>query len=250
MAWDRLARRWRFVKVYKDPEAARRETAVLRALPRHPCLVRPRGFFLHDGYGHILMDLARGRSLRQIINERGPLPVPLVRAIARNLLLGLVAVHRAGYVHGDLHSGNVLLTDLRRGRIKIVDFQHAARKDRSGKAQAVRRLDRIRTWLAPETSTGLLDDRTDLYGVGYMCAAMLLGRNPAAEEITARARSQTSPAPAPDGPSSATGRGRGRPLRPNVWEVLATATQPSPAQRFRSAREMLVALNRASWTEP
>src|SRR5690606_28948530 len=34
VAWDRLARRWRFVKRYEDPEAARREMAVLRALPR------------------------------------------------------------------------------------------------------------------------------------------------------------------------------------------------------------------------
>jgi len=129
-----------------------------------------------------------------------------------------------------------------------VDFQHAARKDPSGKAQAVRHLDRVPPWLAPETSTGLLDDRADLYGVGYMCAAMLLGRNPAAEEIAARARSQAAPAAAPGGPSSAAVRGSGRRPRLNVWEVLATATHPSPARRFRSAREMLGALNRASWT--
>lgn len=190
---------------------------------------------MQGGCSYIVMDYVRGQSLKQAIKLHGQLPLPVVRAAVHNMLSCLHAVHRAGYVHGDLHSGNVLVTDLKRGRLKIVDFQHASRKGACGTAPAVPRLGKVAPKLAPETATGPLTDRTDLYGVGYMCAAMLLGRDPRPGEIALLA--QRNPASSPHS-------------SPSVWEVLATATDPSPARRFRSAREMLAALRRARWTLP
>jgi Protein kinase domain len=50
-----------------------------------------------------------GRSLAETVRERGPLPYGPLVALAAGLAEGLVAVHAAGVVHGNLHPGNVLL---------------------------------------------------------------------------------------------------------------------------------------------
>jgi len=170
------------------------------------------------------MDYTPGPSLKELVRTTGPLPIPLAVRIAAQILKGLEAVHRAGYVHGDLHAGNVVVTDPRRGRIKIVDFQHAARKTKAGWAPSPRRIDRPPLRLAPELARGVLDERADVYGAGFLLATMLLGREPRPGEIESFAERA--------GPGS-------------LWNVIATATRSVSGERWRSARAMLAALRRA-----
>ncbi|HLT58554.1 MAG TPA: serine/threonine-protein kinase [Limnochordales bacterium] len=237
--WDRAAGRWRFVKCCADERAARRELAVLRALPAHPSLVRVRGLLVLSGRSCLMMEWVPGRSLRQVIQRRGPLPAEEAVAIACQILEALDAVHRRGFVHGDLHDGNVLVATGGQRRVALVDFEHAVPKDGSGRARACRQLAPVPPHLPPELSTGLLDDRSDLYGVGFLCASMLLGRRPRPGEIQARAQ----PASADHGPART-------PADQVVWQVIATATHRSPEGRYPSARAMLAALRRAVASGP
>src|SRR5690606_838947 len=133
-AWDPRARRWLCIKCYEDPERARREMNVLRVLSPDPGFARLEGVAVRRGRLCLVLEWVPGRPLRVVLRDRGPLPAGTAVAVAASLLRILHRLHRAGFVHGDLHSGNVLVVDGRRGRVKLIDFQHAARKGPDGRA--------------------------------------------------------------------------------------------------------------------
>ena len=223
--------------------------AVLRALPRDPGFVRLEGTRVRRGRLCLVLEWVPGRTLKQLLREQGPLPVDTAVEVTRSLLRSLHRLHRAGFVHGDLHVGNVLVADGPRGSVKLIDFQHAVRKGPGGRAPGVRRLGRPPAHLPPETSTGILDDRFDLYGVGFMGAAMLLGRAPRAGEIARLAA--TAPGAAADMPLAPAGGSEQERHRVRaLWQVFARATDPDPAARYPSARAMLAALRRAAAIAP
>lgn len=207
------------IKQHISPEAARRETAVMKSYGDAPNLVRLRRFFEVDGVGYIVMPLVPGKTLRKLISAAGPFDPDRVIAIAVNILTGLVALHKAGFVHSDLHAGNVIVSDGKRLKATLIDLQYAVRKDRSGKARTLRLLARPPRF-APESGGKFIDDTYDIYGVGYISACMILGT-----ELPVSPYEVT------------TARGGAR-----LWEVIRCATHPNPSRRFRSAAEMREAL--------
>ncbi|MGX9920684.1 serine/threonine-protein kinase [Streptomyces sp. NPDC002248] len=67
----------------------------------------------------LAMDYVPGRPLSEVIQERGPLPLPLVASLGALLAEGLAAVHAVDLVHRDLKAQNVILGDF--GPV-IIDF--------------------------------------------------------------------------------------------------------------------------------
>ncbi len=60
-----------------------------------------------------------GMSLSDAVERRGPLPESLVLALAAGLAEGLIDIHAAGVIHGDLKPSNVLLAQ---DGPRIIDF--------------------------------------------------------------------------------------------------------------------------------
>lgn len=219
LAWDRRVGEWVVVKRYSRRREALPELRVMRACRNHTHFVRLRRYFFHKGKTYIVMERIRGHTLRRVIRRRGPLPPAKAIAIALEVLKGIDHLHRLGYVHGDLHSRNVVVTDFEAPAVKLIDFQHAVKMRRSGRARARRRLARPPAELAPESRRRYIDESYDVYGVGYMCAYMLTGRPPKPSRVRAKAR-------------------RGGEL----WQVIGKSIHPNPRKRFRSAQEMAKAL--------
>jgi hypothetical protein len=73
----------------------------------------------HQGLPCIVMELVRGPSLAEILND-GPLNPPEVARIGTEVLAALRAAHHAGVLHRDVKPGNVLLDD--DGRVVLTDF--------------------------------------------------------------------------------------------------------------------------------
>ena len=69
-----------------------------------------------------------GPSLRDAVDEHGPLPEPALRVLTAGLARALVAVHAAGVVHRDLKPSNVLLTV---DGPRVIDFGIARATDDS-----------------------------------------------------------------------------------------------------------------------
>ncbi|HEX8768057.1 MAG TPA: protein kinase, partial [Jatrophihabitans sp.] len=73
-----------------------------------------------DGHVFLVMELVQGRTLRDLLRERGALPPALAVSIMEPVLAALAAAHRAGLVHRDVKPENVLIGT--NGTVKVADF--------------------------------------------------------------------------------------------------------------------------------
>src|SRR5215471_18028545 len=125
---------------------------------------------------YIAMEYVPGRTLRQLLNERGRLSVTEALDIMSGVLAGLAAAHEAGLAHRDVKPENVLLTTS--GVAKVADFGLArsvagAVQTRGGMIIGTA------AYLAPEQVTGgICDARTDVYAAGIMLFELLTGLQP------------------------------------------------------------------------
>lgn len=213
------------LKQYNSGAEAVREYEVLDVCSGDPRVVEIFDFFETKGKWCLLTEYVHGYALNDLVERRGEFEPEKVIDLAVDILQGVKSVHDHGYIHADLHGKNIIVTDFDKASTKIIDFQHAVRKLSSGKARAIRKGERQR--LAPEAKSGIIDQRFDIYSVGYMCACLLTG-------VTERHKLPVV--------------GDGGPMIPTahpIWEVVKKATHPDPRWRYPSADEMIDDLRRA-----
>lgn len=108
---------------YRDnPEFLRRFEREARAVLHlsHDNIVRAYGVGQYEGVPYIVMEYVAGRTLKQIIQENGPMPARTAIHITRQVLEALSAAHAIGIIHRDVKPQNVIVT--RDGRAKLTDF--------------------------------------------------------------------------------------------------------------------------------
>jgi eukaryotic-like serine/threonine-protein kinase len=162
-------------------ERFRRE-AVTAARLAHPGVVSTFDTGVDIGTAYIVMELVRGFTLRQLLNENGPHQPALAVAIARQIADVLSYAHQAGLVHRDIKPANMLLTDDESGglRVKVTDFGIA--KAGSGVGGDLTRTGIVLgtpKYLSPEQIRGDEPEaRADLYSLGVVLFEMLTGAPP------------------------------------------------------------------------
>ena len=190
-----------------------------------------------EGTYYIAMEYIEGRTLKDLIVSRGPLPVERAVSYARQILGAVRFAHRKGIVHRDIKPHNVLVdTD---GRLKVTDFGIA----RAGASQMTEAGSIIGTaqYLSPEQARGAsVDQRSDLYSVGIVLNEMLTGSVPFSGDTPVEiAMKHISAVPQP--PSVA---------RPDVPEdldlIVLRALAKDPRERFQTAEEMDSELGRVA----
>jgi serine/threonine-protein kinase len=126
------------------------------------------------------MEYVPGRTLRQLLNERGRLSAGEALDIMAGVLAGLAAAHDAGVAHRDVKPENVLLTAS--GTVKVADFGLA--RSVAGAVQTKGgMIIGTAAYLAPEqVAGGTSDARTDVYAAGIMLFELLTGLQPHAGE--------------------------------------------------------------------
>jgi eukaryotic-like serine/threonine-protein kinase len=126
------------------------------------------------------MEFIEGETLGDRLRS-GPLPAAAVRAIARQLLLGLGAAHSAGVLHGDLKSDNVMLRRNPSGELDavITDFGLARAFEAGAYLAQGGSLAGSVDYMAPEQLLSApLGRETDLFAFGVVLFEMLTGRLP------------------------------------------------------------------------
>jgi hypothetical protein len=166
-----------------------REARVMASL-RHPNIVAV--LDLDETARRIVMELAAGGTVRDVLRDRGPRPPR--RAIERHaqLLSALAAAHKRGIVHRDLKPGNLLYRrdpEMRGVEVMLGDFGVAHLPvDASGTARtsaASQRKEAVGTlaYMAPEQRRGDAGPAVDIYAAGIVLYEMLTGRTPWPREI-------------------------------------------------------------------
>jgi serine/threonine-protein kinase len=189
----------------------------------------------------LTMEYVEGRTLRDLLRERGRLTPAQALSIFEPIVSALAAAHQAGLVHRDVKPENVLLAD--DGRIKVADFGLARAVAAADKTQTIGVIIGTVAYLAPEqVERGTADARSDVYAGGVMLYEMLVGSPPfdgeTAWAVAARHVNEDVPAPS----SKVDGIPR------EVDELVVRATRRDPAARHADGRELLDDVRRVRTT--
>lgn len=127
-----------------------------------------------DGAPAIVMEFVEGRSVKEILESEGKLPLDRVRRIAVEVLKGLSVAHGKGIVHRDIKPGNILVGTS--GSIKVTDFGLAT-VPRSPTLTLDGMVLGTPAYMSPEQARGeIVDARTDLFSLGVTIIELLTGK--------------------------------------------------------------------------
>ncbi|HEY5150630.1 MAG TPA: Stk1 family PASTA domain-containing Ser/Thr kinase, partial [Mycobacterium sp.] len=190
----------------------------------------------------IVMEYVDGKSLRDVLDQQGPMGPRRAMEIIADVCSALDFSHRHGIVHRDIRPANIMLN--RAGAVKVMDFgvARSVADDESGMT-AVARISAgngSAEYLSPEQARGeSVDARSDVYATGCVLDELLTGAPPfAGDSPVAIARQHVRSAPRP--PSEA------RPDVPGeVDAIVLKALHKHPLDRYQTAAEMRADVVRA-----
>ena len=196
----------------------------------HPNIVEIYDVGEEEGLHYIVMEYIRGRTLKQLIAQRGALEKNEALAIMDQLISAVEEAHKKNIIHRDIKPQNVLIKD--DGTVKITDFGIATVSDSLQLTQADTVLGSVH-YLAPELARGeSASFQSDIYSLGICFYELLTGEVPYRGEtpvqVAMKHLKDEIPSVLDFNPS----------LPMSIENIILKSTAKNRAHRYKSAEEM------------
>lgn len=219
------------------------EAQAVRRL-KHPSIVpiHETGY-LHDGRPYLVMELAEGESLTEILYRRGRMTARETLAILEPVCEALAQTHAADIVHRDIKASNIMVSGSPdRPTVRLLDFGIAKLLSGDSDEAVQTSMGRVvgtPQSMAPEQILGhAVTGRTDIYALGVLLFRMLTGRHPyTSPDPQVIVQMHMTASPPKTSEFAATSRA--------IDDVIARAMAKDPEHRFQSARDLASALRQA-----
>lgn len=195
-----------------------------------------------DGDDHyIVMEYIDGKTLKEVINERAPLPSAEVIEISKQICDALEHAHQNQIIHRDIKPHNILINKL--GNIKVTDFGIARAVTSSTITyQAESVLGSVHYFSPEQARGGIATATSDIYSLGVVMYEMLTGKLPFSGEspISIALKHVQDELTEPSIYN--------QDIPENLENIVLRALAKNPLHRYKSADQMLrdlkVALNK------
>ena len=183
-AEDKVLKRNVAVKVLKDEFTTDEEfikrfeiEAQSAARLTHPNIVSIYDVGSEDNLYYIVMELIRGKTLKEIIvEERGPLPWKWSVNVAIQIASALEMAHKNNIIHRDIKPHNIIITE--DGIAKVTDFGIAKAVSNSTITAFGTTIGSVHYFSPEHARGGFTDAKSDLYSLGVVMYEMVTGRVP------------------------------------------------------------------------
>lgn len=221
-------------RLERDPAALERFHAEVRTARQvsHPNVCRVFDIGEIDGRHFLSMEFIDGDDLSSLLRRVGRLSSERAVEIARQLCVGLAAIHNAGILHRDFKPANVIIDG--KGRARITDFGIAG-------IEAEIANDRLRVgtpaYMSPEQIAGKdVSAKSDIYALGLVLYEIFTGKQAftadSIHELIRKHQTET-----PTNPSEHV-----KGIDPLVESVIARCLEKDPKDRPESALHVAMAL--------
>lgn len=238
-AKDRLLNRYVAIKILRPEftkdekfiENFRKESQAAAGLA-HPNIVNVYDVGKEGNINFIVMELVDGKSLSQVIAEKGKIKYKDAINITKQVASALSLAHKNQIIHRDVKPHNILITNS--GTAKLADFGIAMAVSKESIAEGKEKIMGSVHYFSPEQARGAyVDERSDIYSLGIVLYEMLTGNVPfdGDNPISIALMHINDPIP----PVSKFVSG----IPPQLEKVIAKATDKYQTNRYSSADEMI-----------
>ena len=186
---------------------------------------------------YIVMELIRGKTLKQIITEEGALTWKWAVNIAIQIASALEVAHKNGIVHRDIKPHNIIITE--DGVAKVTDFGIAKAVSNSTITAFGTTIGSVHYFSPEQAKGGYTDAKSDIYSLGIVLYEMLTAKVPFDADTSvsvALKHMQENPIPPKELNSQ---------IPSAVNSIILKAMQKDPLSRYQTATAMIHDLNRA-----
>lgn len=171
------------------------------------------------GNMYLVMEYVDGGSLKERLDKGSPLEIEEAISIARDICRAIAAIYRRDIVHRDIKPSNILINQ--EGVAKLTNFGVAQVEQETRQTQETFFHPGTPAYKSPEqaTSTGYLDQRSDLYSLGLVLYEMLTGHLYVRYRVPPRQHNERIP--------------------PALNAIVTKALEEKPSKRYQRASEML-----------
>ena len=195
------------------------------------------GFDEENNIYYIVMELVKGKTLKQIIVRDKTINWKWSLNIAIQIASALELAHRNGIIHRDIKPHNIIITE--DGIAKVGDFGIAKTVSNSTMTAFGTTIGSVHYFSPEQAKGGITDAKSDIYSLGILMYEMLTGKVPfdADTPVSVALKHMQENAVPPIEVN--------KDIPQAVSDIVMKAIQKDPSERYDTATEMLQDLSKA-----